>query len=213
MFEKLSSTIRDANANLASASKAWRDESLTAREEKLTAREEEARRRERSIAEWHRNRKWKLVGNRLLMAGIAVVAFFGGLIVGDREPYPIKDSNKVSGSQAPAKSPNAGPGALLGSSWNVVSISVPAPADRTGKNTLIAWRNMPNGNRESISHRIGTSGESYGRRETDCASDTFRYLGEGDTLSSALEDSPSPSLTPLTPSSISTEVSTVACSQ
>ena len=118
MFEKLSSSIRDANANLASASKAWRDESLTAREEKLIAREEEAGRRERSIADWHRNRKWKLVGNRMLMAAIAVVAFFGGLIVGDREPYPISDSNKVAG---PAKSPDAGPGALLGSSWNVVS--------------------------------------------------------------------------------------------
>lgn len=39
-----------------------------------------------------------------------------------------------------------------------------------------------------ISKRDGTSGTSYALREVNCVNQTFRYMGEGDTLEDALNN-------------------------
>lgn len=90
---------------------------------------------------------------------------------------------------------------------------VPVPSDPGATYHLIEWREMPNGNREAITRRAGRSGTSFARREIDCGSMTFRYLGEGDTLEEARIDRPTPTMGELVPGSISTDVSRFVCSQ
>ena len=79
---------------------------------------------------------------------------------------------------------------------------------------LISKGKLPNGNLEVVTQRSGPSGVSFARREVDCSSMTFRYLGEGDTLAEAKEDGPNPGqMAEAMSTSISGEVSRSACSQ
>lgn len=92
-------------------------------------------------------------------------------------------------------------------------VSIPVSSDPSAKYALISWEALPNGNRQAVTRRNGTSGESFARREIDCSGSTFRYLGEGDTLADALRDGANiGDMAALTPGSISTEVSTFVCS-
>jgi hypothetical protein len=78
---------------------------------------------------------------------------------------------------------------------------------------LLAKSKLPNGNLEVISRRDGPSGTSFARREVDCGSMTFRYLGEGDTLDDAKLDSPNiGEMSEAMSTSISGEISRFACS-
>lgn len=44
----------------------------------------------------------------------------------------------------------------------------------------------------ATTRRDGPSGTTYARREIDCSQQTFRYVGEGDTLEEARNPSPNP---------------------
>ena len=79
---------------------------------------------------------------------------------------------------------------------------------------LLKSKKMRNGNLEILTRRDGSSGTSFARREVDCGSMTFRYLGEGDSLAEAQQDGPNPGeMTEAMSTSISGEVSRFACSQ
>lgn len=70
---------------------------------------------------------------------------------------------------------------------------VDVPSDPNAQYWIVSKAKMENGHLEVISRRLGPSGESYARREVDCATRTVRYIGEGDTLEEAKADSPNPS--------------------
>lgn len=92
---------------------------------------------------------------------------------------------------------------------------VPVAGDPAGASyQLIRWSEMPNGHREALTRRDGSSGTSYARREIDCAGRRFRYLGEGDTRQEAEGDSPNPGeLAELVSGSISSEVADFVCAK
>jgi len=92
--------------------------------------------------------------------------------------------------------------------------SVPVNSDPRAAYQLVHWSEMPNGHREALTRRDGTSGTSYARREIDCVGKRFRYLGEGDTKQQAEVDAPNPGqMADLLPGSISSEVSGFACTK
>ena len=62
-----------------------------------------------------------------------------------------------------------------------------------------------------VTKRIGSSGTSYSRREVDCATRTWRYLGTGDTKEQMNAGPADPNMTELVPGSIADVVSTEAC--
>jgi hypothetical protein len=92
---------------------------------------------------------------------------------------------------------------------------IPVPGDPAHASyQLVRWSEMPNGHRESFTHRDGTSGTSYARREIDCSKRQFRYLGEGDTRQEAEEDLSNPGkMAELVPGSISSEVADFVCAK
>jgi hypothetical protein len=106
----------------------------------------------------------------------------------------------------------------------VVAVSLPTPAAREGGTTvdvlgdpggrylIISNKVMSNGHREVMSRRSGGSGESYARREIDCAAGTVRYIGEGDTKADA--QAPTVNLEGMTkpiPESITGAITAAAC--
>lgn len=93
-------------------------------------------------------------------------------------------------------------------------VSIPVESDPRAKYQLVSWSGMPNGHREALTRRDGTSGTSYARREIDCAGRRFRYLGEGDTREEAEAAAPDPGrMAELVPGSISSEVSDFVCAK
>ena len=54
-----------------------------------------------------------------------------------------------------------------------------------------------------VTKRIGPSGTSFSKKEFDCSTGTFRYLGDGDTLEEMRRSAPEPSMAPLVEGSIS----------
>lgn len=60
--------------------------------------------------------------------------------------------------------------------------------------------------------RVGPSGTSYARREFDCNANTFRYLGDGDTLEEMKASRPDKTMSPLVRESISEYIGRLACS-
>jgi hypothetical protein len=91
---------------------------------------------------------------------------------------------------------------------------VPVDSDLRATYQLVHWSEMPNGHRETLTRRDGTSGTSYARREIDCVGKRFRYLGEGDTKQEAEADAPNPGkMADLVPGSISSEVSDFVCAK
>lgn len=90
---------------------------------------------------------------------------------------------------------------------------IPVEGDPAGATyQLIEWSELPDGNREALTRRDGTSGTSYARREIDCEGQEHRYLGEGQSREQAQEDYPSPNeMTELVPGSISSEISEFVC--
>ena len=69
---------------------------------------------------------------------------------------------------------------------------IAVPSDPNANYFLISRSAMANGNLEVITRRVGSSGESFARREVNCSDGTVRYIGEGDTLAEAREDAPNP---------------------
>lgn len=65
--------------------------------------------------------------------------------------------------------------------------------------------------RTIVTRREGKSGTSFSKREVDCASRRFRYLGTGDTLAEMKTRKPDPNMGPLTHESISSFVADQAC--
>ena len=93
-----------------------------------------------------------------------------------------------------------------------IGTPLPVRSDPGASYQLISSSKMSNGNLEVLTQRSGPSGVSFARREVDCSSMTFRYLGEGDTLSEAKEDGPNPGeMSEAMSTSISGEVSRFAC--
>jgi hypothetical protein len=89
---------------------------------------------------------------------------------------------------------------------------VPVLSDPRARYWLLDWSRMSNGNLEALTRRSGPSGVRYARREIDCGTMTFRYLGEGDSVAEARQDSPNPGgMGDLVAGSISTEVSQFVC--
>jgi hypothetical protein len=91
---------------------------------------------------------------------------------------------------------------------------VPVGSDPRATYQLVRWSEMPNGHREALTRRDGSSGTSYARREIDCSGRRFRYLGEGDTREEAEVDDKNPGrMAELVSGSISTEVSDFVCAK
>ena len=91
---------------------------------------------------------------------------------------------------------------------------IPVESDPRATYQLLSWSEMPNGHREALTRRNGSSGTSYARREIDCAGKRFRYLGEGDTRQEAEAKMQNPGeMGELVPGSISSEVSEFVCTK
>ncbi|PHR92940.1 MAG: hypothetical protein COA69_06365 [Robiginitomaculum sp.] len=60
-----------------------------------------------------------------------------------------------------------------------VSINVPSDS---ASYYLLSKTKMSSGNWNAVTKRNGSSGTSYSRREINCRAQTFRYLGDGDTI-------------------------------
>lgn len=92
--------------------------------------------------------------------------------------------------------------------------AIPVQSDPGVSYALISSAKMANGNLEVVTQRNGSSGVSFARREIDCDTMSFRYLGEGDTLAEAEQDGPNPGeMAEAMSTSISGEVSRFACAQ
>lgn len=86
------------------------------------------------------------------------------------------------------------------------------PSDPNARFEIISSKNLPNGNLEVLNRRDGPSGTSFSRREISCSDYTYRYLGEGDTLEQAEQDSPNQgSMSELTGTSASSDIADAAC--
>lgn len=63
--------------------------------------------------------------------------------------------------------------------------TIPVPTDVRARYFVIETGRLAGGNVTITSRREGPSGTTYARRECDCRSGRFRYLGEGQTLADA----------------------------
>lgn len=85
-------------------------------------------------------------------------------------------------------------------------------SDPSAAYRLLSLSKMANGNLQVTTGRVGRSGTSFARREVNCRAMTFRYLGEGDTLTQAMRNAPNRGrMTEAMSTSISGEVSRFAC--
>lgn len=65
--------------------------------------------------------------------------------------------------------------------------------------------------RTIVTKRIGSSGTSYSRRLYNCANNTVKYLGTGDSLEEMSTSKPDPNMTPIIDGSIAYYVGIEAC--
>lgn len=210
----LGSKLRTANEAVASAQKSWRDEGLTHREHTVNEREERIAKREAEVASQlqtlrslERGRSWRKVKYAAIALAAAVPSFIWGNAIGTTQSGGNTNRSALPAmTGTPPPAPEAQPNFS-----NPEEIYV--PYDPNAQHKLISWRNLPNGNRESMTLRRGSSGDVYARREHNCADNTFRYLGEGETYSEALRERPSPNMAPLTSGSISSDISEVVCAK
>lgn len=85
-------------------------------------------------------------------------------------------------------------------------------ADPKASYVLIGYKITPSDLVLATSRRIGSSGTSYSTRLIDCGAMTFKYVGEGDTLS-GIDFSPSPSMSTLIYGSSSEQTVRFVCSR
>lgn len=66
------------------------------------------------------------------------------------------------------------------------------PSDSKARYALLNVVKSTGGLIIATTRRDGSSGPSFARREIDCAAQTYRYIGEGDTLDQANLPAPNP---------------------
>lgn len=94
---------------------------------------------------------------------------------------------------------------------NAAAISVNVPSD-PGVNYAIVVQDYGGGTKSVVTKRDSKSGTSYSIREVNCNSETFRYMGEGDTLEEAISNlDDTQSMSPVTNGSISYYILKAAC--
>ena len=90
--------------------------------------------------------------------------------------------------------------------------SISAPSDLGASYRILRINAIEGGNLEVLSRRDGPSGTSFARREIDCRSYTYRYLGEGDTQEEAeIDTSNIGTMSALTGTSASSDAANAAC--
>ena len=142
-------------------------------------------------------------GCAILFVITAVLVAIIGKCTGSRDHAPVREvvPQASSASVAPAQQEEEG-------------TPFDVPSDPRASYRLLKWSKMQNGNLEAVTVREGPSGTSFARREIDCENQTFRYLGEGDTLSEAMRDSPNiGEMSGLVEGSIAAVTVDVVCSQ
>ena len=86
------------------------------------------------------------------------------------------------------------------------------PSDANARYAMLKVEPGEGGNIVATTRREGKSGTSFARREIDCGTPSFRYIGEGDTLEEAQQPAPNPGeMAPLVEGSISDVTVKVAC--
>ena len=97
-------------------------------------------------------------------------------------------------------------------SWgNSTAISVNVPSD-PGVNYAIIVQDYGGGTKSVVTKRDGKSGITYSIREVDCNFETFRYMGEGDTLEEAINNlDDTQKMSPITNGSVSYFILKAAC--
>ena len=103
--------------------------------------------------------------------------------------------------------------ALVASTAHAELIRV--PTDAKARYDLLMVKPI-NGNLLVVTQRSGPSGVTFSAREVNCRNMTFRYLGTGDTMQEMLDNAPfheKERMGELTPGSISTYVSSYACTK
>ncbi|MGI8704632.1 MAG: hypothetical protein ACR2JJ_02355 [Sphingomicrobium sp.] len=114
------------------------------------------------------------------------------------DPLVATEANAVDTDAAePAASESTGP---------VISVW----SDSNARYTDEGSGELSNGNLWLTTRRDGPSGVSFAKREINCASGTYRYLQEGDSLES-MSDNADAQMSALTEGSISTLVSYYVC--
>lgn len=84
------------------------------------------------------------------------------------------------------------------------------PSDSRAVYTVVE-RSKAGSKRTILTKRVGPSGTTYARREVDCVGETFRYLGEGDSVAEARRGKATDQMGPLVHGSISYYVAREAC--
>lgn len=134
------------------------------------------------------------------------------LLVSCAEPVPPSsqeqaDLENMMAADAVAQVDTSSPEGSTGEPIEVTS-------DPRATYQLLQSSNLPNGNLEVLTRREGPSGVSFARREIDCGDMTFRYLGEGDTVGEAKQDSPNiGAMSEAMSTSISGEVARSVCTK
>ena len=142
-------------------------------------------------------------GCAILFVITAVLVAIIGKFTGSGDRAPVRES--VPEASSPSVAPT--PPAEEGMPFDVAT-------DPRASYRLLKWSKMRNGNLEAVTVREGPSGTSVARREINCENRTFRYLGEGDTLSEAMRDSPDiGEMSGLVEGSIAAVTVDVVCSQ
>lgn len=96
--------------------------------------------------------------------------------------------------------------------------TIPAEAKNTlsipsdpGVQYVVLEKKSNGAERTIVTKRIGTSGASYSTRLFDCSKNTFKYLGDGDTIAEMNSSKPDTSMGPIIKESITYYIGLEAC--
>lgn len=101
--------------------------------------------------------------------------------------------------------------AVAAPSWADRPRRIFVPSDSKAAYYILENTSTGGSRRIVVTQRDGPSGRSYARREIDCRTQSYRYLGEGDTLQDAQRDGPRSQMGPTVAGSISDVVLRTAC--
>lgn len=100
--------------------------------------------------------------------------------------------------------------AVLSSSASAKETPLVVPTDAKAKYAILevagAWPS-----RTIITRRVGPSGTTYSKRLYNCANNTVKYIGTGDTLEEMARSKPDPKMAPIVPEAIADYVGRRAC--
>ncbi|HKR36423.1 MAG TPA: hypothetical protein VJT10_16385 [Steroidobacteraceae bacterium] len=101
-------------------------------------------------------------------------------------------------------------GLLLSTSIHAADKQISIPSDPKAV-YFVLEKSGSGDERTIVTKRVGPSGASYSKRLYNCANNTVKYLGEGDTLAQMAASKPDPQMGPIVVQSIAYFIGLEAC--